>query len=445
MRSLERQILLGLALVLALFLGGLIWASAYAVRSLSEAYVITRLEHDAEALLSAFGINPRGEPRLREGRVTPIYRQPLSGHYFVLRGGDGHLIRSRSLWDENLPIDPLPVGAVRIASLPGPDDQQLLVRIAGYEKGGQALTLLVAEDLAPMRKQIQRYQWLTLAGVGVVLLAILLLQRVILRRGFTLFDAIRQEVGRIATGEQQQIATLGPSEIRPLTTELNRLLRQVQHRLQRSRQALGNLAHALKSPLSLLLQDVDDLSLAPADRARVMARADRIAQLIDRELTRARSATQGSGKRFDPATHIPPLMDAVALPHVARNLVLETDLPYPSLLPLDYEDMLELCGNLIDNACKWAQRRVRIAIFVNGDLQLCVADDGPGVATADREALLLRGTRLDEQQPGHGLGLAIVKDLVEDYRGTLDLGRSAELGGLEVRISLPLGRDLPTA
>lgn len=441
MRSLERRLVVVLAVALLTLFGFLFWASVTAVRSLSEAYVLTRLEHDAEALIAAFGPNPRGQARLREGRITPIYQQPLSGHYFVLRFDDATTLRSRSLWDEVLPISPLDVGAVEVQQLAGPGGQLLLARTAGYAKGGQRFTLLVAEDLAPMTQQIQRLQLTVLGLLALALLAILLVQRFILRRGFQALDQVREEMQQVAIGTQQQVEELGPSEIRPLTIEVNRLLRQLQQRLLRSRQALGNLAHALKSPLSLLVHDIGSLPMAADQRKRLSERLARIGQLIERELKRARSASDGAGQHFAPAQHVPELIDAVSQLYRERGLEIAVG-PLPERrLPLDYEDMLELLGNLLDNACKWASRRVHINVVVKNGVKLVVADDGPGVADEARTSLLRRGSRLDEQEPGHGLGLAIVKDLVADYQGTLELRRSPDLGGLEVCVLLPLRND----
>ncbi len=421
----------------------LFWGSVTAVRSIGEAYVLTRLEHDAESLIAGFGQSPRGQMRLREGRITPIYQQPLSGHYFTFLLNESTVLRSRSLWDETLPVTPTEPGAVSVGELPGPGGQRLLIRTAGYAKGGQHFTLLVAEDLAPITRQIRHFQLGALGLLIFALLAVLLVQRFVLRRGFRGLDRIRAEMQQVSSGNMQQIADLGPSEIRPLTTEVNRLLRQLQQRLQRSRQALGNLAHALKAPLSLLTQDVESLPLANNDRQRLAARLERIRQLVDRELRRARIAGEGPGQRFVPAAHVPELIDAVNQLYRERSLEISTSPMTGAMLPLDYEDMLELLGNLLDNACKWAARRVHLEITLNEAVTMSVADDGPGLAREAHDTLLQRGSRLDEQGRGHGLGLAIVRDLVDDYHGRLQLGCSTQLGGLEVRVTLPVESEQP--
>ena len=438
MKSLERQFVVGLAVMLLAVFGLLFWGSVAAVRSIGEAYVLMRLEHDAESLVAAFGPGPRGQMRLREGRITPIYQQPFSGHYFTFLFGESTLLRSRSLWDETLPVMSTEPGAVSVEELPGPGGQRLLVRTAGYDKGGQRFTLLIAEDLAPITRQIQHFQLSALGLLMFGMLAVLLVQRFILRRGFRGLDRIRAEMQQVLSGGMQQIKDLGPSEIRPLTTEVNRLLRQLQQRLQRSRQALGNLAHALKAPLSLITQDVEGLPLASSDRQRLSARLERIRQLVDRELRRARIAGEGPGQRFVPALHVPELIEAVTQLYRERFLEISTSAMSEAMLPLDYEDMLELLGNLLDNACKWADRRIHLEIALDEAVTMTVADDGPGLARDAHDALLQRGNRLDEQERGHGLGLAIVRDLVDDYHGRLEFRRSTQLGGLEVRVVLPV-------
>ena len=438
LNSLERRFTFGLALTLLAAFGLLLWLSAAAVRSVSEAYLLTRLEHDAEALVAALWVDPAGRVRLREGRVTPIYEQPLSGHYFEFVLADGSRLRARSLWDEGLDLPPVPVGAVQIERRPGPAGQVLLVRAAGYARGDLVFTLAVAEDLGPMEAQIRRFQQLALAVLGAALLLLVLIQRWILRRGFRAVDRVREQLRAVSEGQRERLEFMGPVEIRPLSAEINRLLNQVRQRLQRSRQALGNLAHALKSPLTLLTRELDSLPLPAGDRERISAQLERVGQLVERELKRARLAGEGAGQRFEPSQDLPDLVEALRQLHRGRGISIEIGRLDVGRMPFDREDMLELLGNLLDNACKWAQQRVTVEIVREGGVMFRVCDDGPGISVENRARPLRRGTRLDEQEPGHGLGLAIVRELVEGYRGSLTLGDAAGLGGLEVRVVLPL-------
>jgi signal transduction histidine kinase len=325
--------------------------------------------------------------------------------------------------------------------MPGPGDQRLLARLAGYEKAGRRFTLLVAEDLAPITQQIARFEWIVAGLLGLALLLVLLVQRYVLRRGFAELDRVRAEIRQVFSGERHRIEELGPSEVRPLSTEVNRLLDQLLKRLQRSRQSLGNLAHALKAPLSLLTRDVETLGLADADHQRLSTRLTQIGELVDRELRRARIAGEGAGRHFVPSRDVPDLLEAVRQLHHERGIEIVAGSLPDATLSFDYDDMIELLGNLLDNACKWATGRVELDVEVADSLAFTVADDGPGVAEDRRDELLQRGGRLDEQAAGHGLGLAIVNDLVDDYGGRLELGRSAALGGLEARVSLPRRQD----
>lgn len=441
MKSLEQRFVVGLAIALLAVFGVLFWAAVTAVESLSEAYVSARLEHDAEALLTALVVAPDGNIRLRGGRITPIYLQPLSGHYFQLDFGDGQQIRSRSLWDEHLPVDTVAPGSVRTAKVAGPDGQELMLRASGYRKGDAELTLTVAEDVSPMHQQIVRFQGMALVGLLLALVVIVLSQRYILRRGFQGVDQVRAELRQIAAGERSGLQSMGPDEIRPLTAEVNRLLEHLQQRLQRSRQGLGNLAHALKSPLSLATRELDALPVADDQREQLAHHLERIQVLIERELKRARFAGSGDLAPFIPARQVPDLLDALRQLHRDRDLLIENGELPTGALPFDHEDMLELLGNLLDNACKWARHRVCLDIGIDSAMRIRVTDDGPGVEDAEGAAMVRRGGRLDEHATGHGLGLAIVNDLVNDYHGRIRFARAAELGGLEVTVELPVTRS----
>lgn len=438
MKSLERSFVIGLAAVLLIMFSILLWISVNAITSLSESFVSTRLEHDSEALLSALWKNPRGQIRIRDGRITPIYQQPLSGHYFQITFADRKQLRSRSLWDEILQTRMLEVGDFLTYRDSGPGQQSLLLHSAGYEKMGQQFTLTVAEDMAPLEADIRYFQKLSLVLLGLTALIIILIQRYVLRRGFRALDQVRSEIIQVSQGHSQRLQEMGPTEIRPLTGEINRLLKQLQQRLRRSRDALGNLAHALKSPLSLMTHDIDHLTLPVEEKKQLSDKLSRIGSLINRELKRARFAGENVGQHFTPATDIPDLISALKQIYQHRNLQISTA-PLPeSVLPFDHEDMLELLGNLLDNACKSATSHIHIELSCKDQMRIDIDDDGPGVTPENRAKMLHRGRRIDEHGEGHGLGLAIVNDLLDDYRGTLSFSDSERLGGLKVSVTLPM-------
>ena len=436
--SIERRLLLGMALsvlaVFAVLLGG----ASLAVRELTDAYVYARLGHDAEALLASLRPMPGGGGmmRMHERHLSPVYTQPLSGHYFVVLGLGAEPLRSRSLWDETLTVEPLPPGMASKEHRQGPGGQELLLYRAGFHKLNRDITVAVAEDVSPLARQIRHYQLASAGAFLLVLLLLLYVQRRVVRAAMAQLEPLRADVQAVATGARQDLREAVPSEVRPLVREFNRLLALLEQRLQRSRNAMGNLAHALKTPLSLLVGELE--RAGPPGRGPALVQANRIRQLVDRELRRARIAgAAAAGHQFDPQDDVPALLESLRRLHHGRELDLQSAALPPGLLPVDREDMLELLGNLLDNACKWAAGRVRLTLERSGAvIVVTVDDDGPGVPPAELPRLTGRGTRIDEATEGHGLGLAIVGDIVKVYGGHLEFGAAPELGGLRVRAQL---------
>jgi signal transduction histidine kinase len=438
MISLERRLQLGLVLSIAGFTLLFLVLGGYTVYRLSEGYVLSRLEHDAESLLGAAHVDGQGGDAVAANRITPVYLQPHSGHYYALKVEDHPLQLSRSLWDSDLPVPALQPGQRRVQKIAGPGEQALLQLSIGYHKHGHPLVVSVAEDIAPLERQISNYQWGFGLGALALLGLLMMMQRRLVRRTFMPLEKIREQVRQVVNGEQQRVDNSVPSEVHPLVTEINHLLALLETRLTRSRHALGNLAHALNTPLNLIAQELDDGALPETLYRRLTGRMERIHQLIERELRLASLAGSGSpGQRFAPAVEIPGLIQALHGMYRDKDLEFQVS-ELPALaLALDREDMLEFLGNLLDNACKWSRGHVMLDLRIEDGIHLQVEDDGPGVAERDLEQLAKRGVRIDEQSPGHGLGLAIVQDIVRLYNGSLDFSRSARLGGLCVRVYLP--------
>lgn len=440
MKSLGGRLQLGLALTLVVLIGLFWFIGGKAVRSMAENIVVTRLVHDGEGLLAAMEIGAGGEA-LQWRRISPVYSRPLSGHYYVLRFADGETVRSRSLWDQSLDIPQLAAGETRRQMVGGPSGQQLLLLASGYQKDGRGFTLGIAEDMTDVYQQLDYYmRWFALlAPVG--LLILLLVQAVVVRRSFRSLDRVRDDIQRLEQGKTEKLSEDVPTEVLPLVQEFNHLLSLLSQRLERSRNGLGNLAHALKGPLNLLTQylDAHSANTADADIQRATFQTERIRQLMERELKRARLAGKNpSSRRFSPEEDLSDLISVVQQIHQDQALVLEHRVDQQLAAFGDREDMLELLGNLLDNACKWAASKVICAIHADDEIYIIsVEDDGTGLQDDDIHGLTQRGTRLDENVEGHGLGLAIVGDIVKLYGGSIDFSRSAELGGLMVRVVLP--------
>jgi signal transduction histidine kinase len=276
-------------------------------------------------------------------------------------------------------------------------------------------------------------------GVGALVL-ILLLQRVMVNRALRPLEQARVQIAQLQQGQRSGLDGDVPQELEPLVAQINHLLTHTEDTLKRSRNALGNLGHALKTPLAVLvsLANRDEIRREPALHRTLVEQLEQIEQRLTRELGRARLAGEAlPGAHFDCAEELPSLFTMLGMIH-GEVLQLRWHAEPGLRLPWDREDLLELLGNLLDNACKWADSEVALSITRTPQgFILKVEDDGPGIEAERRDAVLSRGTRLDEQVAGHGLGLGIVRDIVEAWSGRLSLNDSP-LGGLCVEVVLPL-------
>ena len=421
MNSLEGRLHLGLTLSLALLIGVAWWLGHAALHHTANAFVLSRLEHDAEALISVLGREVADPAALEAPRLTPVYEQPYSGHYFVIVTPTGERLRSRSLWDTDLATPALHVGETRHWTLRGPAEQPLVAWAGGYRLGDRELVVVLAEDITPLSAELAHFEHVFALTALLGLTLSLLMQRFIVRRAFASLRSIYQDIAQLECGRVVTLSEAVPREMRPLVRKLNRLLVLLAQRLERSRTAAGNLSHAIKGPLVLLRQHLSDagLGLTPEARAGLLDQVERLHQLAERQLKRARLAGAGGvGEYFEPAAELPVLKRLLERIHAERALRIELEHAIDTPLALDREDMLELLGNLLDNACKWARARVRARLYVEGGkLVLRVEDDGPGCSEEAITDITERGVRLDEQVGGYGLGLAIVKELVEKMGG----------------------------
>lgn len=435
MRSLKARLQLALGVCLLAFALLLWFASSRLLETLATDLIATQLADDTEALLATLDFDASGAPQL--STVHPIFRQPFSGHYYALLIGDTVLI-SRSLWDGELAVSPRAPGTVELLHLTGPQQQRLLVRIGGYRKGDQRFTLAVAADLAPIDSHRRQLGFAVVAFAFGAAIVFGLTQHAVLRASFRPLARIRDGVAALEAGTTERLSEDVPQEVLPLVREVNRLLQMLARRLARSRHALGDLAHALKTPLQVLADDFARDPVTPAAAADARAQAEHIAALVERELKRARLAGDSApAERFAVPADLEDLCATVR--QLYRDRELEIDYVVTGVVgPFgDREDLQELLGNLLDNACKWARRRIRVRVAARERIEITVSDDGPGIDSAAIAVVLARGARLDESRSGYGLGLAIVGDIVAAYQGQIDFRRDAELGGLAVVVSLP--------
>lgn len=429
---------LGLGLISLLLLVGLIFAQLglWIFDQGLRRYFTGQLQTQSETLLAALVRGPNGI-ELDQQRLGSVYHRPFSGWYFVI-DFNGQQWRSRSLWDHPLSLTKEPDPGVLYD---GPQQQQLLIHRAQFRRFGKTIVIQVAQDYAPLLDNFRRLQYMG-AGLGIAALVLLvLLQRWLVAHSLQPLESLRQQIAQLQQGARSTLETDVPSELKPLVEQLNRLSHHTEDRLKRSRNALGNLGHALKTPLAILfsLANRSELNSHPELRENFRQQLQHMQERISRELARARLAGEAlPGAHFHCARELPDLIATLQLIH-RRDLHIHWSAAAELRLPWDREDILELLGNLLDNACKWAQQQVQVSITQpvdSGYFEIRVEDDGPGIQAAEREQVLSRGTRMDEQVQGHGLGLGIVRDIVEHCGGSLGLQQSS-LGGLAVVIHLP--------
>jgi signal transduction histidine kinase len=263
------------------------------------------------------------------------------------------------------------------------------------------------------------------------------------RKGLASFDELRANLGGVRDGRDARLEGEFPSEVQPLVVELNQLLDEREQRVTRALTKAGDLAHGLKTPLTLLNQQAEcaraggHVELAAA----IAQQVERMRRQVDYHLAHARASASGSNPaaRSHLLTSADGLARTMMTIHADRHLAIDVHVSHEHFVRTQREDLDEMLGNLIDNACKWAKSRVEVrSTSTDGSVVVTVDDDGPGLAEELRETVLQRGVRADEAAPGSGLGLAIVADLVDLYGGSIALG-SSPLGGLRATLRLPAG------
>ncbi len=438
MRSIQAKLSTGLLLSLIITFSVLWLLVSINIQYLAKEYIASRIEHDAEMLLNTINFDNNGVLSIDETRVSVIYKKPFSGHYYIV-STDKQSISSRSLWDHKLNVAAVNTGQQLHILQQGPEQQPLLLISAGYNKQGNKLTISIAEDLNPINKNINQFKyWFAAIALG-MLLILVILQALILRKSLKPLTKMHTELKLLQQGQLNKLSTESPSELRPLIDEVNHLLSIMEQRLRRSRDALSDLAHAIKKPLTVIKQITDNEPIPDTTKTTLIKQTDDIYQISDHILKRARLAGHShTGAFFSFSDDLPALIKTLDMMYANKTLQLTTNIQDNIICPVDREDMLELLGNLLDNAYKWAAHKIVLSVNIDSDLHLCIEDDGPGVSPKKISELSKRGVRLDEIIQGHGFGLAITNDIVNDYNGRISFKHSNDLGGFKADITLPL-------
>lgn len=439
MQSLKGKLSAGLLISLLVILVLQTLFVSVSIRRLIEDYVNSRLVQDSENVLSALYIDTDGSFKLKPDRVGAVYNRPFSGRYFRISFDSGRVLRSRSLWDEDIEISNVKPGESFEKRTVGPQEQQILTLSSGYVKHGRTLSITVAEDVSHLESDIKWFQKVYIMVSIVIMVTLVITQWLIVRAALAPLSRAQKDLSRLEKGEIKSIESDLPSEVRPLVDEINGMLTVMNQRLKRSRKAMGNLAHALKTPLTTISRISEDDEINNSELQSVLKKnTEAINNLIDRELTRAMVAGPVSlGQSFIAEKDISDLITTLERIYREKNLSIEWSLkPSNFSIYADKEDIVELLGVLLDNACKWSRSRVVFTATCGQDVTFVVEDDGPGCDQDKLQTLKKRGVRLDESGNSHGLGLSIADDIVESYSGLLEFDRSESLGGFLVRVRL---------
>ena len=417
-----------------------------------------------EQLTARLEFNAQGHPVVDTGSLSdPRWLKPLSGRYWQIDAyprdpatplqANG-VLRSRSLWDQalELPADVVADGAIHRHAIQGPDGQALVALERTVRPPGEAThrwTLVVAADASDTQAAIDRFSDVLTASLAVLLALLGLASLAQVWVGLSPLRSLQQATTALNQGQVARLQGQFPAEVQPLVDDFNLALQRQEEGLARARTQAGNLAHALKTPLAVLRQAAEQAQRTDQPTGQppelrhlgeqVLEQVAQAQQHIDWHLRRARSAAHAAGTHRRPTDLLPVLQGLLRVmnkvhAHRGLQLTLDADTPHPQAA-IEQEDLHDMLGNLLDNACQWARSRVHIQ--VDGAGNVVVQDDGPGVPEAQRALMLKRGERLDESTPGSGLGLAIVAELAGLYGAKLVL-EDSPLGGLRASVVWPL-------
>jgi signal transduction histidine kinase len=398
-----------------------------------------------KSLIAASEIGPDGEVRFNRPPADQRFIEPYSGLYFQVSGAGADTFASRSLWDRRLRVldthadlEPHLYDSDEFSATGHAEPLRIAERDVILPGSNTRWRFQVAQSRETINDQIHRLRstltWsFTALGVGLLVLAALQTFY-----GLWPLRRVRQEVAAIRSGQKTRISQNFPAEIRPLTEEINQLLAHSEAQAEEARRHAGNLAHALKTPLTVITNaataNAPDLDDTVCREATVMRRQ------VDHHLARARAI--GRRASAQARATVWDSLEAVqrALDRLYENVTVDIAGDHGAQVRVERQDLDEMIGNLVENAAKYGGARVFVTVEPKGEMtDILVEDDGPGIPEQQREAIFQRGARLDTDKPGTGLGLAIVRDVAEIYGGRITLEESEDLGGLLARLTLPAG------
>ena len=446
--SLSARIILAASIVLATFLALTGIALDQAFRDSARTAREERLQGQLYLLIAEAEVDITGHLDMPERLQEPRLGQPGSGLYAtIVDGRNKERWRSHSALNIELPGEStLAAGKRQFSRLPGTNGREYFVYRMGvsWSEGRKkySFTFSVAEDLSAFHAQLARYRHSLWGWLGAMAVLLLLAQTLLLRWGLNPLRRVTAEIRAIEEGQQPRIGGNYPQEIRTLTDNLNALLQRERAQQQRYRDALGDLAHSLKTPLAIMRGALSEPPPGTSSLAATVAEeSEKMQHIVDYQLQRA--ATMGPSSPLVATLEIRPVAERIiaSLDKVYRDKAINAEIHTDQAAGFrgDQGDLLELLGNLLDNAYKWSSTRVKFSAGTEaGNLTLTVEDDGPGIPPEEAEYLLQRGARADQSMPGQGIGLAVAASIVQAYGGKIAIGAST-LGGAALMVRLPTG------
>jgi signal transduction histidine kinase len=429
----------GAWIVMALVVTAILLVNIY--RDHAARYYDEHVSMHLEELFEATELGADGTIALKYYPSDPRYNEFQSGWYWEIRQSGKTLKRSPSLGENKLNIGIVqPAGKVAIHEMMGPAGEMLRVHVieVGQGPGLDPLVYLASSPMAGYTDDTTSYSnhvlgTFLLLGFG-LLIAVVLQVRIALKP----LKAISAGITDIREGRASKLPASSLEDVQPLVEELNNLIEHNAVLLRRARNRLGDLAHAVKNPLTVINNEAHRME--KGQKELIIRQINDISRNVDHYLSRARA--HGAKKILGTRSRVKPVIEDLV--YVMQRIYKDRKLEYDFSELKDYwfrgegQDLEEMTGNLMDNASKWAKSRVLIhAEAANGRLLFMVEDDGPGIADSEIENVMRRGHKLDESKPGHGQGLGIVKDIAALYGGSLQLSRSS-LGGVQARLDLPI-------
>lgn len=451
MHSLSRRLLVSVAVPLALFFGVMMRVLDIGFQTLSDRQVHALLDAQIVTLIAAAEPNPAGGYDAPLNGLDTRLASPDSGLYAQIRAGN-HIWSSPSTAGVHLDFGPpLAQGERQFSdALVGHGRVAIESRGISFQddpKQGQPLTFSVAVSLTPYEQQLWLFRSRVLGWFTGLMALLLVSLAALLRRVLAPLRRLEREIHEVEEGRSEMLGSGYPRELSGVARHLNALLVGERKRVARYRDTLGNLAHGLKTPLSVMRTALSSDVGSTAATRTIGTEIDRMTDIIEHQLKRAASGGALLGQApVAVAAVAADLRGALLKVYSRKDLSIELAIQARSHFVGDRGDFVELLGNLMDNACKWCRERVRVSVAVEEgralgeSLTLTVEDDGPGIAEENRAKVLERGVRTDENVPGHGLGLAMVHDTVDLYGGKLTVDASP-LGGARFALRLP-GKNL---